>query len=95
VVVNVGIFAGAMLGGYLTTHLPARAPGFSLEWEFALVGEFAVSAFVRLLTVRIFLPWLREVRQVRPLCVSGLTFRATRIHARPVFDMVGARGRGR
>jgi hypothetical protein len=44
-----------------------------------------------------FLPKLQEVRQVRPLSISALVFRVTRVHALSglMFDIVGARGRTR
>jgi hypothetical protein len=68
VLASVGVFVGAVIDGYLAAHLPldgVNLAGVSVHWEFTLLAEFAVSAIMRLLVACIFLPRLREVRQVR------------------------------
>ncbi len=100
VLASIGVFAGAMLGGYLATHLPAGGvtmASLSLHWEFALLAVFGISAMARLLVACIFLPRLREVRQVRSLSISALVFRVTRFHALSglMFEIVGARDKVR
>jgi MFS family permease len=100
VLASVGIFIGAVIGGYLATHLPAagiRLAGLSMHWEFTLLAVFAASAVARLTVAGLFLPRLREVRAVRTVRWSRLIFRVTRMHALSgvMFDIVGAREKGR
>jgi len=80
---STGIFAGAMLGGYLGTTLPTTITLFdqTFSWGSALLGVFAVSALVRALMVFLLLPKIREVRKVRPISVSELIFRVTQVRA--------------
>jgi MFS family permease len=96
VLASIGIFAGALLGGYMATHLPDAGitiAGVSPHWEFALLAVFGVSALARLAVAGIFLPRLKEVRQVRELSISALVFRVTRVHALSglMFDIVAPR----
>ncbi|MGH8503324.1 MAG: MFS transporter [Gammaproteobacteria bacterium] len=96
VLASIGIFAGALLGGYMATHLPdsgVTTAGVSLHWEFALLAVFGVSALARLAVAGIFLPRLKEIRQVRELSISTLVFRVTRVHALSglMFDIVAPR----
>lgn len=92
---SAGIFAGALTGGWLATHLPATiaVAGVGLEWDYVFYGVFALSALARLAVAGLFLPRLREVRKVAPLSVGGLIFRVTRIHALSglAFDIVGTK----
>jgi len=91
------VFGGAILGGWLGTHLPATLLLFDLSWSWLtpLYGVFIISTLARLTVALVFLPRLREVRKVRPMTRSGLIFRVTRLH--PVsglmFDVVGRRRR--
>jgi len=80
---NTGIFAGAMLGGYLGLVLPTSVSllGHTFSWGSALLGVFAVSTLARALMVIVLLPRIREVRRVRPIKVSELIFRVTRVNA--------------
>lgn len=93
VVAAAAVFGGALLGGWLGTHLPASFDlfGFTWDWLTPLYGVFVVSTVARLAVALVFLPRLREVRKVRPMTRSGLIFRVTRLH--PVsglmFDVVG------
>lgn len=80
---NTGLFAGAMLGGYLGTVLPTQLTLFdhTFRWDSALLGVFAISALIRALMVFVLLPKIREVRRVRPISVGQLIFRVTRVNA--------------
>lgn len=96
VLASIGAFAGALLGGYMATHLPSDGiliAGIALHWEFALLAVFGASALARLAVVAIFLPRLKEVRQVRELSISALVFRVTRVHALSglMFEIVAPR----
>lgn len=88
-----GIFAGAMLGGYLGTVLPAKAQAFGILWSWTspLLGVFLLSAIVRAIVAAVLLPKVREVRRVRPISFSNLIFRVTRVNvlAGVFFDIVG------
>ncbi|MCZ6890162.1 MAG: MFS transporter [Gammaproteobacteria bacterium] len=94
-----GVFVGAMIGGYLGTHLPREMTlfGDGHQWMTALYGVFAISALARLIVALLFLPRLREVRRVRPMSMSGLIFRVTRFHpvSGLIFDIVGTRRKAR
>ena len=92
----IGTFVGALLGGYLATHLPGDGivvAGVSLHWEFALLAVFAVSAVARLVVMAIFMPRLKEVRQVPEVSISSLVFQVTRVHALSglMFEIVAPR----
>jgi len=80
---NTGLFAGAMLGGYLGMVLPTELSlfGHSFSWGSSLLGVFAISTLVRAVMVLVLLPRIREVRRVRPIKVSELIFRVTRVNA--------------
>jgi len=92
---SAGIFAGAMLGGYLGTTLPTKITLFdqTFSWGSTLLGVFAVSALVRALMVFVLLPKIREVRKVRPISVSELIFRVTQVRALAglFFEVVAAK----
>lgn len=97
VLASVGIFSGAMLGGYLGAVLPARIDVFGISWIWLspLLGVFAVSAFARAVIVAILLPRIREVRKVRPISFTNLIFRVTRVNALAgvFFDVIGPKNR--
>ncbi len=78
----VGIFLGALAGGWLAQHWPASIPVFGRELalDYALYGVFACSALMRLLVAVIGLRQLRELRRVRRLTARGLIFRFTRLY---------------
>jgi MFS family permease len=77
------VFVGAVIGGFLGTHLPSHATlfGRTFEWVHVLYGVFAISTLMRLIVAVGFLPRLEEVRQVRRMSVPGLIFRVTRLPA--------------
>jgi len=84
VFVAIGVFLGGMLGALLTWVVP-------VEWTVAgqvfaipsvLLVVFAASALLRMLVAALFLPGLREVRQVRrTMSARELVFRVTRFNA--------------
>jgi MFS family permease len=84
VFVAIGVFLGGMLGAFLSRVAP-------VEWVVAdrtftlpsvLLLVFAVSATLRILVAVLFLPRLREVRQVRrTMSARELVFRVTRFNA--------------
>ena len=93
VATNIGVFCGAMLGGYLGTVLPNTITfgGTIYSWQHALLGVFLISSMARLSVALVFLPRLREVRDVRPMSVTELIFRATRFNALSglIYDIIG------
>jgi MFS family permease len=97
VLANIGIFSGALLGGWLGTHLPAEIMlfGETYGWFSALYGVFLLSTLARFAVAALFLPRLKEMRAVRPASVGGLMFRVSRFH--PLsglnFDIIGTRRR--
>ena len=99
VLASLGVFGGAVLGGYLATVMPERVRlfGFTYDWVSPLYGVFIISTIIRTMVVGLLIPRLREVRAVRPISVSQVIFRVTRINALAgvVFDIIGSRPRGR
>jgi sugar phosphate permease len=93
VATNIGVFVGALTGGYLGTVLPKsfEIGGSTFGWESALLGVFLMSSIARLSVALVFLPRLREVRVVRPITVTELIFRATRFNALSglIYDIIG------
>lgn len=97
VLANIGIFCGAILGGYLGYIMPSEATMFgkTYHWLSPLYGVFAISFVARAIVILLLLPKLREVRNVRPISTAQVIFRVTRIHALAglFFDIVGTRPR--
>ncbi len=91
---NLGTFIGALIGGYLGAILPKTLSmgAYSFEWHSALLGVFLISGVARLLVALLFLPQLREVRDVRPMTATQLIFRATRFSALSgmIYDIIAA-----
>ncbi|MHB1513903.1 MAG: hypothetical protein ACYCTF_12930 [Acidiferrobacter sp.] len=56
------LVAGAGLGGFLETHVPATIRVFGLSLGNSLLWVFLVSALARLNTALAFIPLLREMR---------------------------------
>lgn len=98
VLAAMAVFVGAVIGGYLGTHLPSEIALFGehYSWLTGLYGVFVCSALARLVVAAVFLPRLEEVRRVRPMSPSGLIFRVTRVHpvSGMVFEIVGKLRRG-
>jgi hypothetical protein len=99
VLMSIGVFCGAMLGGWLGQALPTHFTlgGTTLSWNSALLGVFLISGLARLVIALVFIPHLREVREVPPMSASGLIFRVSGFHALAglIFDMVLPRRRSR
>jgi MFS family permease len=97
VLASVGVFGGAVLGGWLGGVLPSQVVLFGHEfgWLSSLYGVFVISAVVRATVVILLVPKLREVRNVRPISLGQVIFRVTRINALAgvMFDVVGSRPR--
>jgi MFS family permease len=95
VLASIGIFCGAMLGGYLGSVLPRQFDLFGqhVTWSSALFGVFILSSIGRATVVVLFLPRIQEVRAVKPVSVGGLIFRVARYNALAglFFDIVGRR----
>jgi len=84
VLVAIGVFLGGMFGALLTRVVPAEwtVAGQALSVPSVLLAVFAVSACLRILVAAVFLPRLREVRQVRrTMSARELVFRVTRFNA--------------
>lgn len=97
VLANVGIFAGAILGGFLGTILPTQLDlfGNAYSWLSPLYGVFVVSTIARGAVVALLVPKLREVRNVRHISITEVIFRVTRMNALAgvFFEIVGSRPR--
>ena len=95
ILAGMGVFCGAILGGYLGVVLPERISftGFTLVWLSPLLGVFAISAAARIVVLLALLPGIQEVRKVRSISFSSVIFRVTRVHALAglMFDIVGAK----
>lgn len=95
VLASIGIFIGASLGGYLGAVLPKEFDlfGHHVTWGSALFGVFLLSTACRLVIVLLFLPRVKEVREVRPVSVGGLLFRVARYNALAglFFELIGRR----
>lgn len=89
------IFCGAVLGGYLGSVLPAGIEfgGHAYAWTSPLIGVFLVSTLARAAIVALLVPKIREVRRVRPIALTEVFFRVTRVNALAgmFFDIVGSR----
>lgn len=92
-----GIFAGALLGGYLGSILPTSIElfGTGYSWFSPLYGVFVLSTLARAAVVVLLLPKLREVRNVRHISIPEVIFRVTRINALAgvFFEIIGSRAR--
>ena len=97
VLASLGIFAGAVLGGYLGTTLPNHVEilGRTYSWLSPLLGVFVISAVARAATVIVLLPKIREVRNVRSISLTDLIFRVTRVNALAgmFFDIIGPKSK--
>jgi MFS family permease len=88
-----GVFLGASVGAGLAMVVPEEIniAGITITVFTPLYGLFLVSCLTRLSVALLFLPLLREVRRVRPMSVSGLIFRVTRMHpvSGVIYELVG------
>lgn len=83
VLANTGIFVGSLLGGYLGTHLAATATffGHTIHWPSQLCWLFVLSMIARAAVALLFIPHLKEVRDVPQRSAGWLIFRVTQFHA--------------
>jgi MFS family permease len=100
VFVAIGVFLGGMLGALLSRVAPAEwvVAGQVFTLPSVLLLVFAASASLRILVAVLFLPRLREVRQVRrTMTARQLVFRVTRFNAFSglLYDVVTMFRRGR
>lgn len=97
VLASIGIFAGAILGGFLGSILPTEVSilGHTYSWLSPLLGVFLISALARATIVTLLVPKIREVRTVRPISFRDLIFRVTRVNALAgiIFDVIGSRNK--
>lgn len=97
VLASLGIFAGAMLGGFLGMSLPTQMEifGHTFSWLSPLLGVFVISTVIRAATVIVLFPKIREVRNVRPITLTNLIFRVTRVNALAgmFFDVIGSKSK--
>jgi MFS family permease len=100
VFVAIGVFLGGMLGALLSRVAPVEwdVAGLAFTLPSVLLLVFAASASLRILVAVLFLPRLREVRQVRrTMTARQLVFRVTRFNAFSglLYDVVTMFRRGR
>jgi MFS family permease len=99
VLMGIGVFIGAMFGGWLGQVLPTHISlgGTTFSWGSTLLGVFLISTLVRVVIALLFIPHLREVREVPPMSASGLIFRVSGFNALAglIFGMVLPRWRQR
>lgn len=78
----IGVFLGALSGGWLALHWPASIEvfGWEVALNYALYGVFLCSTLMRLLVAVVGLRRLRELRRVRRITARGLIFRFTRLY---------------
>jgi MFS family permease len=82
VLASVGIFFGAMLGGYLGSIMPETYTVFGVKINLVsqLYNIFIISFILRGLTSLILIPKLKETRRVKPVSVKRLVFRIVRFN---------------
>jgi MFS family permease len=80
---NAGIFVGSLLGGYLGPHMSAhtRLFDYTIDWPSNLCWLFVFSAIARCTVALLFIPHLKEVRDVPQRSAGWLIFRVTQFHA--------------
>lgn len=95
VAASIGIFLGALLGGYLGSVLPAQFSigALQIDWLSPLYHIFIISFVLRAITAMVFLPKIREARKVKPTTLRRLIFRVVRFNPLTglIFDVVGSR----
>jgi MFS family permease len=95
VAASIGIFLGALLGGYLGSVLPAQFSigSLQIDWLSPLYHIFIISFVLRAVTAMVFLPKIREARKVKPTTLRRLIFRVVRFNPLTglIFDVVGSR----
>lgn len=82
VLASIGIFFGALVGGYLGTVLPDSYTLFGYEVNFLseLYNIFILSFILRFTTSLLLIPRLKETRRVKSVTVRRLIFRVVRFN---------------
>lgn len=82
VLASLGVFCGALLGGYLGTVLPDTYNifGYEIHLVSQLYNLFILSFVFRLMTALLLIPRLKEIRRVKPVTVRRLIFRVVRFN---------------
>ncbi|MDH5302205.1 MAG: MFS transporter [Gammaproteobacteria bacterium] len=92
---NIGVFAGATLGGFLATHMDKtiQIGDFSYEFFSVFFILFLVSGIARAAVSAIFLPKLKEVGNYREMPVRELFYRVSRftVVSGLFFEVIGSR----
>lgn len=80
---SMAIFAGALLGGFLSLVVPENLTLFGQTWHWSssLWGVLVVSSLARGVVAMSLAPAIREVRDVRRLTPAGLMLRIARFNA--------------
>ena len=96
---NIGVFIGALLGGYLGMQLPKDFSlfGYEVHWISSLYGIFLLSFILRMIMVLWLLPFIKESRKVKPITFTQLVFRVGRFSSVSglIFDIIGNRKKRR
>ena len=95
VLAGIGIFLGALLGGYIGSVLPTNFTLASIEVNFIspLYHLFLLSFLGRAISSLLFLPKIRETRKVKPTTLRRLIFRVVRFNPLTglFFEIIGNR----
>jgi len=97
VIIALFVFVGASLGGWLAVNLPTEITlfGHTSSWLTPIYGVFVIGGTIRLLVALVFLPRLKEARDVRSMTYHGLFFRVTRFSpvSGLIFEAISRRNR--
>ncbi|MDT8383562.1 MAG: MFS transporter [Gammaproteobacteria bacterium] len=82
VLASIGVFFGALLGGYLGTVMPEKYSvlGYEINLVSQLYNVFILSFVLRLITSFLLIPRLKETRRVKPVTIRRLVFRVVRFN---------------
>lgn len=96
---STAIFGGALLGGYLSTVIPATLTilGHTVHWTSGLWGVILLSSLARATVALLLLRRVQEVREVRAVSAGGLMIRVIRFNAlaEVAVELLGRRRRRR
>jgi MFS family permease len=84
----IGVFLGAMFGGYITTHVPQTVHLGAISFTFfsVLQAAFLISGLLRFIAMIIFMPITHEVREVRKPDTKDMILTMTSV--RPVTGVI-------
>ncbi|MDH5612144.1 MAG: MFS transporter [Gammaproteobacteria bacterium] len=80
---SIGVFFGALLGGYLGSVMPAQyiILGYEINLVSQLYNVFILSFILRAITSFLLIPKLKEIRRVKPVSIRRLIFRIVRFNS--------------